>query len=99
MKPGNKIIIKTLDKDWCDNDEIMLHACFELMVDCIENEKLFENFDWKHSEKSKKEKVELKLLHSWWKKRLNKKSFTEKDYKEENAMLIRLIKIRSRLWT
>ena len=40
MKPGNKLKIGSLDKSWCDNDTILLHSCFQLLVDCIENEKL-----------------------------------------------------------
>lgn len=107
MKPGNKVKIKSLDNDWQDNDTIMLHVCFELLADCIENEKLLSKklFDWKHSSKDIKEKTELKFLYKWWKKRLKKESklviisSEKKQYKEDNAMLIRLIKIRHRLWT
>ncbi len=107
MKPGNKLKIKSLDKGWHDNDAIMLHACFKLLADCIENEKLLSKkiFDWQHSEKAVKEKIELKFLYKWWKKRIKKESKSviisaeEKQYKEDNAMLIRLIKIRHRLWT
>ena len=58
MKQGNKLKIKTLDKGWCDNDTIMLHVCFQLLTDCIENENLLSKdlFDWKDSEKTIKEK-------------------------------------------
>ena len=74
MKPADKLKIKTLDKGWSDNDNIMLHACFTLLTDCIENEKLLskDQFDWKHNEKTKEEKKELKFLYNWWKKRLKK---------------------------
>ncbi len=107
MKPANKLAIKSLHKGWCDNDEIILHACFELLVDCIENEKLLSKklFDWEHSSKDIKEKIELKFLCKWWKNRIKKESKSviisseEKQYKEDNTMLIRLIKIRHRLWT
>ncbi len=107
MKPANKLAIKSLHKGWCDNDEIILHACFELLVDCIENEKLLSKklFDWEHSSKDIKEKIELKFLYKWWKKRIKKESKSviisskEKQYKEDSTMLIRLIKIRHRLWT
>ena len=107
MKLGNKLKIESLHKGWCDNDEIILHACFQLLVDCIENENLLSDkiFDWKHSKKVIKEKAELKFLYKWWKRRLKKEnksaiiSADDKQYKEDNAMLIRLIKIRHRLWT
>lgn len=105
MKPGNKLKIKSLPKGWCDNDEIMLHACFQLLTDCTENENLLSNkiFDWKHSEEVRKEKEELKFLYKWWKKRLKNdlivNALSELQYKEDSDMLIRLIKIRNRLWT
>ena len=65
MKPANKLAIKSLHKGWCDNDEIMLHACFELLADCIKNEKLLSKkiFDWEHSAKEIKEKKELTFLY------------------------------------
>ena len=83
----------------------MLHVCFELLVDCIENENLLSKklFDWKHSEKVIREKTELKFLYKWWKKRIKLEkistSISDLQYQEDNAMLIRLIKIRYRLWT
>ncbi|MBP6430269.1 MAG: hypothetical protein KA319_00705 [Ferruginibacter sp.] len=107
MKPSNKLKIKTLDKGWSDNDNIMLHACFGLLADCIENEKLLSKkmFDWDHNEKTKKEKTELKALYKWWKNRIKAeqkgklKADDENQYKEDNEMLIRLVLIRNILWT
>ena len=105
MKRGNVLKIESLPKGWCDNDEIMLHACFKLLVNCIEKEDLLLNktFDWKSSKKVIKEKEELKFLYKWWKKRVKNDSslntLSESLYKEDSSMLIRLIKIRHRLWT
>ena len=31
--------IHTLEKGWCDRDEIMLHAVFQILVDFMEQEK------------------------------------------------------------
>jgi hypothetical protein len=107
MKPGNILKIPGLHKDWSDKDKVILHACFQLLADCVENENLLsaKMFDWKHSKTVIKEKAELQFLYNWWKRRLKKEgkhmSMAEEDkqYKEDNAMLIRLIKIRHRLWT
>jgi hypothetical protein len=105
MRRGNILKIKSLHKGWCDNDKVMLHACFKLLVNCIEKEKLLsqETFDWKHNEEVIKEKEELKFLYKWWKQRAKKDlkidSLKDTQYKEDNDMLIRLIKIRHRLWT
>jgi hypothetical protein len=107
MKPANKLKIETLDKGWCDNDIIMLHACFSLLVDCIENKKLLspKTFDWKSDKQTVKDKVELKALYKWWSKRKKAdrknriNSIDEAQYKEDNEMLTRLILIRHKLWT
>ena len=105
MKPGNKLKIKSLDKGWCDNDIIMLHVCFQLLVDCMENENLLpqNSFDSKHSEKTIREKTELKFLYKWWKKRIKREetshALADTEYNEDDGMLIRLIKIRNCLWT
>jgi hypothetical protein len=105
MKQGNILKIKSLSKSWCDNDKVMLHACFKLLVNCIEKENLLSNetFDWKHSNEVVKEKKELELLYKWWQQRVKKDlkvdSLNDAQYHEDNSMLIRLIKIRHRLWT
>jgi hypothetical protein len=106
MKKPNILKIDTLSGDWCDNDIIMLHACFQLLVDCIENEKLNDMTDWSQDEKFKSAKLEIDELYNWWKERSKKEDdgkldpiWSEKQYAEDNKMLIRLIKIRSFLWT
>ena len=40
MKPGNILKIDTLNGGWRDKDSVMLHACFQLLSDCIEKEGL-----------------------------------------------------------
>jgi len=84
----------------------MLHACFQLLTDCIEKEKLLTgNTDWNYSRDFKKVRTEIQTLHKWWrgrKERSSKKNFNDldpKQYEEDNAMLIRLIKVRAYLWT
>lgn len=88
--------IKTLKpaKDgWVDKDMIMLHACFQLLVDFIEEENGLE--DWAN-ECYKDTVTELKYLYDWWKE--NSSTVTIDDMiAGENLM--RLIKIRDFLWT
>lgn len=42
MDNANVLKIETLTDGWCDNDLIMLHACFQLLKHFIEDEKPFE---------------------------------------------------------
>lgn len=80
---------------WLDRDYIMLHACFQLFVDCVEKEDLFES--WSH-EDYEDVVEELKELYSWWKNyTLHKEPFNEEEYVQEK--LERLIKLRSYLWS
>ena len=41
MKPLNLLKIETLNDEWLDKDVIILHACFQILCDCIEKENLF----------------------------------------------------------
>jgi hypothetical protein len=106
MKPANVLSIKTLSDDWSDKDMVILHACFQLLVNCIEEEKLFEFIDWESNNEAKKIKTEIQELHNWWIERTEaeKKNgidslWSDEQYKEDDEMLIRLIKIRKYLWT
>ncbi len=45
-------------------------------------------------------KEEICFLYNWWIKRVNKEDdLDEKQYKEDNQMLKRLVDIRQHLWT
>ena len=105
MKKSNLLRIKTINATWCDKDTVMLHACFQLLTDFIEQENPFETIDWEHTEEKKVVKKEIDFLYDWWKDLLLKNENDEWNsmhnnvqYKEENEMLIRLIKIRDHLW-
>jgi len=100
MEPANLLKIKTLDNGWCDADSLLLHACFQILKDFVENEKAFEcHVDWEYDQKHTLAKTEILELYHWW------KSYEEKDIPEkevhltENNMLKRLIDIRWALWT
>ena len=60
--------IHTLEKGWCDKDEVLLHAAFQLLIDFIEKEKPETIIDWNADELQKKTWKEIKLLYNWWKK-------------------------------
>ncbi len=87
--------IKSLPpKAWVDKDEIMLHACFQVLDDFMVNES-----EHIHPEYHADELREFNELLNWWKKR-SKRSYSEsKTEDKDEAMLGRLIRIRKRLWT
>lgn len=88
--------IESLPKsfEWVDRDYLMLHACFQILKDCIEKEKVDKHCNYK----THKEFVdEVRFLYKWWKKRI-KDSYIDTEI-EDSKMLLRLIKIRSFLWT
>ena len=85
--------IESLDpisSGWVDRDEIMLHACFQILSDFITKENGLNHCDYE----SHKDFIdEIKYLDSWWKCR------KEINHEEDNKMLLRLLKIRTSLWT
>ena len=58
--------IHTLDKSWCDKDEVLLHAAFQLLTDFIERECPDQIVNYNHSEESQKRWDELQALYHWW---------------------------------
>ncbi len=102
MEPVNVLKIESLPNGWRDKDDVILHACFQLLKDFVEQEKeIIEQIDWKHTEETKKAKEEIDFLYNWWLGRVKEDILTleEKQYLEDNGMLNRLIKIRKHLWS
>ncbi|MFC1975962.1 hypothetical protein ACFLXQ_06155 [Chloroflexota bacterium] len=104
MEPANILKIESLDSGWCDKDQVMLHACFQLLKDCIEKENLLNgDTDWEHDEKHRNAKVELTTLYKWWIERVKNDDeidpLTSVQFDEDSEMLIRLINVRWALWT
>ncbi|HEY0048668.1 MAG TPA: hypothetical protein VGB68_05250 [Pyrinomonadaceae bacterium] len=103
MEPANILKIESLPDDWRDKDEIILHACFQLLKDFVEREKeIFEQIDWKHDEETEKAKAEIDFLYNWWLKRFHDEEDFDKikrRYEEDNQMLKRLIDVRKYLWS
>jgi hypothetical protein len=85
--------LEPVSKSWIDRDVIMLHACFQILKDCVEKEQVDTHCNYE----SHKEFVdEIRFLYNWWIER-SKKGLEED--KEDDLMLMRLIKIRGFLWT
>ena len=82
------------NKQWVDKDFIMLHVCFQLLVDCVEEEEIVKRTDY---ETHQKEIDEVNELYQWWQN--NKENEDLDEDKEAQEMLLRLIKIRRFLWT
>lgn len=81
-------------KHWVDRDHIMLHACFQILQDCVEKE----NVDTHSDYESHKESIdEVRFLYQWWLSRKNDDSFDND--REDDEMLMRLMAIRTFLWT
>jgi hypothetical protein len=81
-------------KQWVDRDVIILHACFQLLQDCVKKENVDSHCNYKvHTDFVD----EVRFLYEWWLKRKNDESFDNDD--EDNEMLKRLMKIRRVLWT
>lgn len=81
-------------RHWVDRDNLMLHACFQILQDCVEKE----HVDTHCNYESHKEFVdEVRFLYEWWLKRKNDDS--PDNYSGDDEMLNRLMKIRSFLWT
>jgi hypothetical protein len=106
MEPSNILQVTTLSDGWCDKDVVMLHACFQLLTDCIEKENLLTgNTDWNADEEHKKARKDIEELYQWWldrKGKSNSEKFNDLDrtqYNENNEKLIKLIKVRQYLWT
>ena len=79
--------IKTLPKTWYDRDGVMLHACFQILIDFIDKEYKHSIGPWEKSIHN-----ELMDLYHWWKNR------TDDDDEVDDAMLLRLMKVRKYLW-
>jgi hypothetical protein len=101
MEPANVLKIESLSVDWRDKDDVILHACFQLLKDFVEKEhEMIQIIDWTDSEETQKAKTEIDFLYNWWLQWVDKQpELDEKHYEEENLMLKRLIDVRKYLWT
>lgn len=83
------------EQPWCDRDYMMLHACFQLLVDWVEQEDGLNHCNYS----AHKESVDvLKGLYDWWKSVEDYDSDFEGS-EESQAKLELLVKYRQFLWT
>lgn len=102
VEPANKLNIESLSQDWCDKDIVMLHACFQLLCDCIEKEGLFRLTDWTVDERHIQDKQAIEALYQWWLQRRDLDDAVDQQhpqYEQDNQKLIELIRLRHLLWT
>lgn len=100
MEPGNTLKIGSLDGGWVDKDIVMLHACFQLLIDYIEKEEKTVPTDWDQSPEFQAAKTEIHFLYEWWKNRPQETNeLDRRQFEIDSEMLIRLIKVRGYLWT
>lgn len=100
MDPANILKIDSLNANWRDKDSLLLHACFQILKDFVENEDAFNShIDWAHDERHRAAKIEILALNDWWLSHSEKSVPEEKSYELENQMLHRLIDVRWALWT
>jgi hypothetical protein len=101
----NTIRIESLPPTWSDRDEVLLHGAFQVLKDFVEKEDPFELFDasW-----HKSEWLEIRNLYTWWTiirparedYNIHTSLDTRDKYdKEDEEMLVKLVKLRSFLWT
>jgi hypothetical protein len=85
---------------WIDPDAKMLFACFNILVDFVENELVQDHIDWMADEAHSHAIVEIHELYTWWKYDRppleDKGAFLDE---EDGLQLDRLMKIRGFLWT
>jgi hypothetical protein len=106
--PRNRITFKTLPKTWWDLSEGIVNVNFELLERFMEEEKPLEFIETDWCEESKQTWDEIKFLYSWWKQYKTLEigyengefslAKEEEQEKEATEMLLRLVKIRQRLW-
>lgn len=82
-------------RTWIDADEVMLHACFQILKDCVDKEEVDTHCNY---EAHKDFVDEVRFLCNWWETRKIEGSRTD-DFAEDDEMLMRLMKIRTQLWT
>jgi len=90
--------IKSLSsaKKWVDKDEFMLHACFQLLEDAVN----IEHVDIHCNYECHKQFVDtVRFLYEWWQIRKLKIADSEQQMEEDDEMLMKLMKIRTSLWT
>lgn len=61
-----RLKITTLNSQWCDQDEVLLHACFQTLTNFIEKEEPQGYNDWEYDQLHSTAWAELTRLYNWW---------------------------------
>jgi hypothetical protein len=71
---GQKLKLRYLKpRKWCDKDEVLIHAMFEVLCRFVEDEKKWiKIINWDTTPDHKQAKKNIDLLYKWWKKRQNR---------------------------
>ncbi len=94
------MVIESLTENWCDKDVAILHVCFQLLKNFVEQEdEMIQVIDWEQTQDTKKAKEEIYYLYNWWLERAKKEDLDQEQYNKDTEMLKRLIEIRKHLWT
>lgn len=86
--------LPSVKEAWIDRDMMLLHASFQILVDCIDKENLLNHCNF---ETYKETIMSLMGLYNWWKIRTDSSYNDNQD--EDTRKLTQLIELRSFLWT
>jgi hypothetical protein len=64
---GNLLKLQSIKKnnEWCDKDQVLLFACFQILVDFIEKEEPQKIVDYKSDKEHKRQWKELQTLYRY----------------------------------
>lgn len=69
FSPYNVVTCKDLESGWADRDRLMFHAMFQILVDFVELEQPFRNWEDKYSKFANKrhtDRIEMYLFNERW---------------------------------
>jgi len=66
---GNVLTLRSLSarNAWCDKDHVLLHACFQILVDFLDREKPQTIVDYTYDKEHRQAWKELQALSRYWK--------------------------------
>lgn len=84
------------EASWLDRDGVMLHACFQILTDFVEKEVVPNEFLMSFD--TPEGKI-CKELYDWWIVRRDRPEQLDDESEIDDEQLIKLMKIRTTLWT
>lgn len=80
--PYNVVKVPYLERSWCDRDQLMFHAVFQILVDFVELEQPFCAWDTKWKGKHKKRHTDRKEMREYIERWFNTDEAREEQYYE-----------------